>query len=338
MEVIYRLANKDLKTVAEEAKWAESVGYDGVSSNESAHDPFMPLALAATATRRPTLETRVAIAFPRSPMVVAYAAWDLQAASDGRFKLGLGPQVKGHNERRFSVKWLPPGPRMREYVKALHAIWDNWQDNKKLDFKGDYYTFTLMNPMFNPGPIKQPRPKVYLAGVNPYNCRVAGEVADGLMLHSLNTATYVRKAILPHVAEGAKAAGRNPADVKINGGGFVITGPNRQAIDEIKPQVRQQAAFYASTRTYKVVLDAHGWGEKCGRLHAMSLEGKWREMANEITDEMLNEFAVIGEYDDVAGKIKERFGGIVQELSFNMPVKGADAETHLKRIIRDLKS
>ena len=337
MRVTYHLNMGKLAETAEEARWAESMGYDGVFTNEREHDSFFPLLLAATSTSNVSLQTRVAIAFPRSPMVVAYSSWDLQQFSGGRFRLGLGTQVKGHNERRFSVPWVSPSRRLREYVQSLHAIWDTWQDGKKLDYRGEFYNFSLMPPAFNPGPSPHPRPPVYISAVNPYNCRVAGEVCDGLALHPLISTKYLEEVIMVNLARGAEKAGRRVTDIKVSGSGFVATGPNKQKINEQKEQLRQRIAFYASTRSYLPVLEIHGYQEVGQRLHEMSLKGEWDRLPGLISDEILETYAVVGEYDEVAGKIRERSGGVLDEVSFEMELATpADTEA-LKSIIKELK-
>ena len=337
MKVVHRLDVSNLKNIPEEARWAEEMGYDGLSSNETAHDPFFPLLLAGTSTSRVTLKTHVAIAFPRSPMVVAYAAKDLHQYSGGRFHLGLGTQVKGHNERRFSVPWMSPGRRLREYVLALHAIWDGWQ-GKKMDFQGEFYTFTLMTPVFSPGPSGYPKPPVYISAINPYNCRVAGEVCDGLVVHPLTSPKYLKEVIIPNVARGAARAGRDLADVKLSGGGFIVAGPNKRSLAERIDTVRRRIAFYASTRTYFPILEAHGFQEVGHRLHEMSLQGEWDRMAGLVTEEMMDAFTIVSEYDDVPGKIKERFGGVLDEVTFDMEVSSDSDREALKTIIERLQS
>ena len=242
-----------------------------LSKNETAHDSFIPLTLAATSTTRALLQTSVAIAFPRSPMIAAYTARDLQDLSEGRFRLGLGTQVKGHIERRFSTSWESPGPRLREYVQALKAIWAAWETGERLNFQGKHYQFTLMTPFFSPGPGGFPPPPVFTAAVNAYNCQVAGEAADGLMLHSLTSPEYVRDVVKPALARGAARSGRDSKDITVSGGGFLITGPNRSEIRAAQAEVRRRIAFYASTRTYHSVLAAHGFEEIGQRLHEMSL-------------------------------------------------------------------
>ena len=335
--VLYHLNTGNIKGIPEEARWAENLGYDGLCTEETGHDPMFPLVLAATTTSRVSLEPRVAIAFPRSPMVFAYAAMDLQNLSGGRFRLGLGTQVKGHIERRFSTEWSPPGPRLREYVQSLHAIWDAWQDGTRLSYHGEHYNFSLMTPFFSPGPSDQPRPPVFVSAVNAYNCRVAGEVCDGISLHPLMSPEFLKQRILPPIADGASRASRDVKDVSLTGSGFVITGPNKSVIEERKYAVRRQIAFYSSTRTYFTVLETHGFEDVGVRLHEMSLKGQWDEMTNLITDEILEEFAVIAEYGDVAAAVKERYDGLLNEVVFGMDVHGADDEQILSRIISELQ-
>lgn len=337
MHVTYRLATNDLASVPSEAAWAEGMGYDSMSSNETAHDSFLPLALAATSTNRAILETRVAIAFPRSPMITAYLGRDLQDLSKGRFRLGLGTQVKGHIMRRFSTDWEAPGPRLRDYVKSLKAIWHSWQTGEKLEYYGDSYNFSLMTPFFDPGPSEYPAPEIFTAAVNAYNCQVAGEVSDGLMLHSLTSPEYVRQVVRPALEKGALKAGRDARGLKVTGGGFIITGPNRASIVAMQAEVRRRIAFYASTRSYFPVLEAHGFQEIGQELHEMSLKGLWAEMGELVSDEMLDAFCVSGEYDEIADKFVERYGGLLDEVSFTLYSEKPPEEAQLKKMVRRLQ-
>ena len=338
MRVVYSLKSRDLNAVGAEAAWAESIGYDGIATNETAHDPFLPLAVAATTTSRVTLETHVAIAFPRSPMVLAYTARDLQDASGGRFRLGLGTQVKGHIERRFATRWGgSPGPRLREYVQSLQAIWNCWDTGSNLEYAGDFYQFSLMTPFFSPGPSEYAHPKVFTAAVNGYNCLVAGECSDGLMLHSLTSPEYVRRIVKPNIAEGARRAGRDPADVSVVGGGFIVTGPNQAAIKAMDAETRRRIAFYSSTRTYFPVLECHGFEDIGRQLHRLSLEGKWEEMGALVPDEMLDAFAIVGEYDEIPGMFKERYGGLVDEMHFSTQTTNDAEHAQLRRIVSQLQ-
>lgn len=338
MRVIYHLNTGDLKNIPEEARWAESMGYDGVSTDETAHDPFLPLLLAAGATSKVKLETRVAIAFPRSPMVVAYTAMDIQRFSSGRFRLGLGTQVKGHIQRRFSTDWVSPGPRMREYVRSLRAIWHSWQEGKKLDFHGDFYNFSLMTPFFSPGASSVGPPPVNISALNPYNCRVAGEVCDGVALHPITSAKYLAEVIKPNISKGAQKTGRSPGDISLSGGGFVVTGPDQQTIDAKKESVRRRIAFYFSTRTYSPVLEVHGIQDVGQRLHEMSVKGQWDRMAGLVSEEMLDHFAVVGPYDEVAERIMARYGGLLDEVVLDTGEGAAANQGAVKRIIEELKS
>lgn len=335
--VLYHLNTRNIKDIAREARWAESLGYDGLCTDETAHDPLLPLLLAATNTSHATLETRVAIAFPRSPMVFAYAAMDLQEFSGGRFRLGLGTQVKGHIQRRFSTEWSTPGPRIREYVQALHSIWDSWQTGERLAFHGDHYNFSLMNPFFDPGPSDEARPLVFISAVNPYNCQVAGEVCDGVSLHPLCSPEYLKQIIIPNFQKGAAKAGRNPDSLNLGGSPFVVTGANQAAIQEKIPAVRRRIAFYSSTRSYSKVLDVHGFNELGVRLHEMSLKGQWEEMAGLISDEILETFAVIGGYDEIAPMLKERYDGLLNEVVFNLAGTIPSDDPAIEKIVAGLK-
>ena len=336
LRVLYHLTTSNLKNIPEEARWAESMGYDGLCTEETAHDPFFPLLLAAGATSKVTLETRVAMAFPRSPMVMAYAAMDLQNYSNGRFRLGLGTQVKGHIERRFSTTWVSPGPRLKEYVQSLHAIWDTWQDDKKLDFHGEFYNFSLMAPFFSPGKSPVGRPGVFISAVNPFNCRVAGEVCDGLALHPITSAKYLAEVIKPNLAKGAEKGGRSLSDVVLTSSEFVATGPDRKTIDAEWEAIRRQIAFYFSTRTYFSVLEAHGLEEVGLGLHEMSLKGQWEQMAGLVSDEMLDLFAVSGPYDEIAPKLKERFDGGLDEVVLGVGDMGTSDQGAIRKIIEEL--
>lgn len=337
MQVTYRLATNALASVAGEAASAESMGYDSISSNETAHDSFLPLTLAATSTTRVMLETRVAIAFPRSPMVTAYLGRDLNDLSKGRFRLGLGTQVKGHIQRRFSTAWEAPGPRLREYVQSLKAIWRSWQSGEKLEYNGESYNFSLMTPFFDPGPSEYPFPEVFTAAVNSYNCQVAGEVSDGLMLHSLTSPAYVRDVVRPSLEKGAKKAGRDSDDIKVTGGGFIITGPDQNSIRIMQAEVRKRIAFYASTKSYLSVLEAHGFEEIGQRLYEMSLKGQWAEMGELVSDDMLDAFSVSGEYDEIADRFIDRYGGLLDEVSFTLVSEKLPEEVQMRKMVRRLQ-
>ena len=326
----------NLATAVDEAQRAEALGYDGIITPETIHDPFFPLVVAAEHTERIHLGTGVAISFPRSPMVTANIAWDLQDYSNGRFRLGLGSQVKGHNERRFSVPWSPPGPRMREYVLALKAIWHTWATGERLNFQGEHYNFTLMTPNFTPPPIDNPDIPVYVSAVGPVMSRVAGEICDGLRLHGFLTTKYLTDVILPNVEKGLASSGRTLKDFDLVGGGFIAIGDSDAEIRKAKQQVATQISFYGSTRTYQGVFDVHGWSDMSATLHEMSLRGEWGAMAEEISDEVLETFATIGKPEDAAVEVAKRFGDYCKTVSFGMPTPNSKEEDRARRIIDGL--
>ena len=240
------------------AREAEDRGYDIFSSSETGHNPFLPLVLASEHTERIQLQTSIALSFARSPMDTAYLACDIQNLSQGRFTLGLGSQVRGHIVRRFSMPWTPPAPRMREYIKAVKHIWDCWQNGARLNFAGDYYSFNLMSPFFNPGPIDHPNVQVSIAGVNPNMLKVAGEVCDGVILHSFNTPKYTKEVVLPNLQAGAARSGRSIEDINISAGGFIVTGADEEELEKNKKITKGRISFYASTRSYGDVMKEHG--------------------------------------------------------------------------------
>src|ERR1700722_4680709 len=309
MRVLTSLPQDDLRKTAAAARAAEAAGYDGALTMENKNDPFLAHAIAAVSTERMLLGTSVAIAFPRSPMVVANASWDLQIASRGRFVLGIGPQIRPHNERRFSVPWTAPAPRLREYVQALRAIWTTWETGEKLDFRGKHYPFTLMPPYFMPPSTGQKMVLITLAAVGEHSLRLAGEVADGVRLHGFCTRRYIEESIIPRVGEGMARTGRVREHFEITGGGFVATGKDAEATAKAFEIVRGRVAFYGSTPGYWGVLELHGHGDLGRELNAMSKAGKWNEMASRVSDDVVHLFAAVGTHTEIARRIGERFGG-----------------------------
>jgi probable F420-dependent oxidoreductase len=324
----------DLRSIPDYARRVEALGFDALWSSETQHDPFLPLAVAATATSRLKLGTSIAVAFPRSPMLTAHTAWDLQHASRGRFMLGLGSQVKGHNERRFSVKFDAPGPRLREVIQALRTIWDCWQNGTRLNFKGQFYRFDLMTPFFNPGPIEHPRIPIYIAGVNAYMCRLAGELCDGLHVHPFNSPAYLRQYVQPAVEEGLRASGRSRQDFTYGTQAFVIVGDTAEECRPQREAVRQQISFYASTRTYEPVLAAHGWQDVATHLHRKSVEGDWAGMARLITDEMVDTYAVTGTWETIAARVNERYAGLLDRIAFYQSHAAGLDDQRLPRVVK----
>jgi probable F420-dependent oxidoreductase len=310
------LLPSDLASVAERARALEAMGYDGLWTAEAGHDPYLACAIAATSTERLSIGTNIAVAFPRSPLVHAQIAWDLQAASRGRFVLGLGTQVKGHNERRYSTAWGAPGPRLREMIQLIRHIWDVWQNGTKPGFDGEHYRFSLMTPFFSPGPIEWPAIPIYIAGVKPYMCRLAGELCDGLQVHPFHSVDYVERVVRPNVAAGLARSGRPGGAVTLATSAFVIMGKDAGEIATARELARQQLSFYASTRTYRVVLETHGWGDVADELSGRAARGDWQGMASLITDEMLAVYAIEGTYDEVPALVRRKYQGLIDRVSF----------------------
>lgn len=325
----------DWRAVGPAARRAEALGFDGLLAPEIAHDPFAPLAIAALETRRLRLGTGIAVAFPRSPMVVAGQAWDLHLHSGGRFCLGLGTQVKGHNERRFSVAWSSPVPRLREYVESLRAIWRTWELGEPLRYEGEHYRFTLMTPEFSPEPTGLPPIPVTIAAVGPAMMRLAGRRGDGVRLHGFATRRYLEEVALPAVEEGLARAGRERRRFEVSGGGFVATGPDDAAVARKLEEVRARVAFYGSTRSYHGVLALHGWEELGQRLHRLSKEGRWREMPAEVPDEVVHAFAAVARFDELAKAVERRFGGVSDALGLELPAE--TAEGLARELLQDLR-
>lgn len=309
----------DPSGVIEAAKQAERVGYDGFWAPETNHDPFLPLALAAEHTERIKLGTGIAVAFARNPMNLAMVANDLQTLSEGRFILGLGSQIKPHIEKRFSMPWSHPAPRMRELILAMRAIWASWADGSRLAFRGEFYRHTLMTPMFDPGPNPYGNPKVFLAAVGEVMTEVAGEVADGLLAHGFTTERYLREVSLPAFERGLARGGKSRSDVQVSYPGMVVTGTNEKEFATAANAVKKQLAFYGSTPAYRPVLELHGWGDLQPELNTLSKRGEWEAMADLIDDDILNTFAVVGDLDELPGKILDRFEGVVDRFSFHAP-------------------
>ncbi len=310
---------KHLPTIDEVGRTAESLGFAGLWTSETKHDSFLPLAVAANSTRALDLGTSIAIAFSRSPMTTAQLSWDLQDLSGGRFILGLGTQVKAHIERRFSMPWGRPVARLKDYILALRAIWQSFQTEGSLDYEGEFYRHTLMTPFFNPGPIEHPEIPIYIAGVNTRLAKLAGELCDGFHVHPFHTLEYVRQIVKPAIAEGAEKKERKPEDIKLATSVFIITGETEEELEEQREKIRAQAAFYASTPSYRIVLEAHGWEDTGEELGKLARDKKWDEMPGLVTDEMLRAFAVEAAPDKVGSALKERYEGLIDRVSLYLP-------------------
>lgn len=315
MRVLTTIPQANLQDIPAAVRGIEQDGYDGVTTMENRHDPFLPLAVAAVNSERLQLSTGITIAFGRSPMVVANLGWDLQAASGGRFVVGLGSQVKGHIERRFSGTWTAPAARMREYVEALKAIWRCWETSGPLDYRGEHYSFTLMTPHFRPEPLTSPPPPVTIAAVGPAMMRVAGEVCDGVRLHPFCTRKYLEETVMPRLDGALTASGRGRAQFEIVGGGFLATGPDDATVARMFEWVRQRVGFYGSTRAYWPVFEAHGLEDLGLKLNRMARDDQWTEMTAEVPDDVVALFAAVGRHEEIAAAIEARFGGISDAIN-----------------------
>ncbi len=335
MRVMTAIPKSNLKQVTPAAKAAEAAGFDSIATMENSNDPFLPLAIAAMETERVELMTGIAISFNRSPMVTANVSHDLHLASGGRFKLGLGSQVKGHNVRRFSVPWTAPAPRMREYVEALRAIWRCWEAGEQLNYVGEHYQFTLMTPHFVPEKTGLPMVPVTIAAVGPAMLRVAGSHCDGVQLHPFCTRKYMEDVVLARLEEGRAKGGVARENFEVSGGGFIATGPDEETVSKIFEYVRYRVAFYGSTRTYWPVFELHGLHDLGEKLHVMSRAGEWDKMAAEIPDDVVDLFAAVGTHDKIAAAIEKRFGGISDSVS---AIAAPDADPGLTPdLIQDLQ-
>ncbi|WP_428483755.1 TIGR03617 family F420-dependent LLM class oxidoreductase [Rhodopila sp.] len=326
MRVSVGLPVADWAACGAAARRAEDDGADAVTSSELKHDPFTPLAFAALATERVALVTSVAIAFPRSPMIVANQAWDLHAHSKGRFVIGLGSQIKAHNERRFSTPWIAPAARLGEYVEALRAIFRCWEHGEKLSYKGRYYNFSLMTPEFSPPAQHRPLPPVAMAAVGPLMLKTAARVADSVRLHSFATRDYLQQVVRPLLAQELEAAGKSFENFEITGGGFVATGPDAAAVKAQAEQARYRVAFYGSTPAYRGVFDLHGVSDLGVKLTEMSKQGQWNQMAAQVPDDVLDLFVARATYDELPAAIEKRYGGIVDTVSIDF-TPGTSAAT-----------
>ena len=327
------LAPVPLSAVPEIARAAEASGFDAIWSTETLHDPFLPGALAFEHTQRLGFGTAVAIAFARSPATLAYTAWDLAQASQGRFILGLGTQVKAHVERRFGMPWPDSVVgKLREQIAAIHALWNTWQTGAPLDFRGEYYKLTLMSPFFNPGRIQHPNIPIYIAGVNTGLARLAGEVTQGFLVHPFHSRRYLVEVLQPAIQQGLAKSGRARDEFKISVTAFAVTSSEEDLL------VRSQIAFYASTPSYRAVMELHGWGEIAEKLSGLARLGKWGEMPGLVSSEMLASFAVVCDPEELPEKLKERYGGLVDRLGLYLPFTPGQRDDFWKGLAAALKS
>jgi probable F420-dependent oxidoreductase len=301
---------------------AETMGADGIWVSEVYTSPITQAVLAAENTDDAQLILASMVAFPRSPMVTAYTAWDMQRLSGGRFTLGLTSQVKAHVERRFGTAFSPPGPRFRDYIRAVRTIWDAWRTGDPLEYDGEYYSLDFCPPEWRPEPLSEPSVPIYISAVNPYNLKIAGELCDGVHLHVLSTPEYVEESVLPNIATGAEVGDRKADDVSLTDIVFAITGRTDEEREAARRQVRQRIAFYGSTPGYDIIFDAHGWADVCEDLHRLSREDEWGKMTELITDEMLETFAVDAPWDELDEAVEDRYDHVDRVVLYTPPFRG----------------
>lgn len=316
-----------LKGIPAIAKAAEEIGFASLWTSETQHDPFLPCTLIAEHTSQMQMGTAIAVSFARSPANLAYTAWDLAAQSSGRFILGLGTQVKAHIERRFGMPWPESVTgKLREQILAMRALWDCWQNGTKLNYRGEYYKLTLMSPFFNPGKIEHPRIPIYIAGVNTGLAKLAGELCEGFHAHPFNSPRYLQEVILPAIEEGAKKTNRKREDVMVSVTAFVATSSAEENF------ARAQISFYASTPSYRAVMDFHGWGATAEKLSAHAAKGEWAEMPMLITEEMLNEFCLVTKPENLVSDLKKRYDGIADRLTLYSPFVPGERDEFWKKL------
>ena len=319
------------------ARKREAMGYDALWVPEAQHNPFTALTLVAEHSEDVRIGTNVTVAFARSPYVMANHGWDLQEYSGGRLVIGMGTQIKGHNERRFSVPWGPPHPRLREYVEMMKACWHTWRTGEKPNYEGKYYRYTLDAWNWNPGPIDYPDPMIALAAVRPLNTRLATEVADGVLWHGMMSWAYRDNVLVPALEEGARRSGRDLKDMIVSGGGFVVTAKTEEKLVEAMAEQKRWMSFYASTRSYHPAMIMAGLEDEAMLLHRLSIEGRWDVMPSRIGDEMLEEFCAIGTWDEIAAEMREKYAGLATVVNLEVAPRTPDEETQVREIVAALQ-
>ena len=327
----------DLEQMPALARFADDTGFDGIWTFETAHEPFLPLVLAAEHSQRLSLGTSIAVAFARSPAILAYLAWDIARFSKGRFILGLGTQVKGHNERRFGVKWENPVEKMREVILAVRAIWGCWQNRTRLDFQGEFFKLNLMTPFFSPEPHEYHRIPIFVAGVNRRMCQLAGELCEGFHAHPLHTARYLRERVIPNIETGLLKGGRPRQSIELSSSIFAIPTDDPQQAVKFEREIREQIAFYASTPPYRPVFNLEGWGSVADELKAMAAGGRWNEMPSLINDEMLDRFALRGSWADLPAKVLQKYDGLLDRVSYYFPIVPGENEDGWRATVKGFK-
>jgi probable F420-dependent oxidoreductase len=338
MKIDASLLVHDLRQMPALARFADEAGFDGLWTFETAHEPFLPLVLAAEHSRNLSLGTSIAVAFARSPAILAYTGWDLARYSNGRFIMGLGTQVKGHNERRFGVKWERPVEKMREVIFALRAIWDCWQNGTRLNFQGEFFKLTLMTPFFSPQPHEYHLIPIYIAGVNRRMCQLAGELCQGFHVHPLHTTRYLQEIISPHIQLGLRKGGRKRQTIELSSSIFVIPTDDPKQIPRYESEIRQQIAFYASTPPYRPVFEIEGWGATAEQLRNLAARGQWGGMPSLVTDTMLDAFALRGAWAELPRKVLQKYDGLLDRVSYYFPIVPGENEDGWRATVAGFKA
>jgi probable F420-dependent oxidoreductase len=327
----------DLGQMPALARFADETGFDGIWTFETAHEPFLPLVLAAEHSRRLSLGTSIAVAFARSPAILAHIGWDLARFSKGRFILGLGTQVKGHNERRFGVKWEKPVDKMREVILAVRAFWDCWQNQTRLNFQGEFFKLTLMTPFFSPAPHEYHRIPIFIAGVNRRMCQLGGELCEGFHVHPLHTARYLKEVVLPNIDQGLTITKRERQAIELSSSIFVIPTDDPKEAAKYEAEVRQQISFYASTPPYRPVFELEGWGDVADQLKTLVARGRWSDMPLLITDEMLDQFVLRGRWAELPEKVLRKYDGLLDRVSYYFPIVPGENEKGWRSTVAGFK-
>ena len=338
MNIDTQIRNIELRAVTEEARRLEAIGFDCVWTFEAAHDPFLPLLLAADATRNLEIGTNITVALARSPFALAQTAWDLQAASGGRFHLGIGTQVRAHVERRFSMPFDRPAARVTDFIRCLRAIWNTFQNDARPDHDGPFYRFSLINPFFNPGPIPHPDIPIYLAGVNERMCRAAGEVADGFHVHPMHSVGYLKDVVLPALDEGARSRGKTVADLDLYGPVFAVHGENERERAAAEADVRRQIAFYGSTPNYRALFAYHGLGDVARRLSELMRQGDYDAMPVLVPDSLLDALAIAGDFVTLGRRLRERYDGILDRVGLYFPTPVHEPIERWQGFVQDFRT
>lgn len=326
MKIDAMMLGSNLATMADYAQATETIGFDGLWTTETSNDPFFPLVLAAEHTNRINVGTSIAVTFPRAPGVLAQIGWDLARFSQGRFIMGLGSQVRAHNERRFGATWDKPVRQMRESIEATRAIWHSYQTGEPLKYEGEYFNLSLMTPFFNGGPIEHPNVPIFVSAVNKLMLRLAGSHCEGVHLHAINTVRYLNEYAWPHIEAGMAKTGRKREDFQPSAGVFVMPSDAKDPA-KVEAFVRQQISFYLSTPAYRIVNEIHEWEDIGFQLSKLARSGGWDEMPSLITDEMMDEFVVVGKWAELPGKIEAKYDGLLERVSYYLPYEpGADDE------------